>query len=83
MVAAKRMTKNACTSGIFETATGLQLCAHLSLPWTDDKENMPMSMLCGPASARLIVNKRDSHSRYIMEANYIREKVCHITCLFY
>ena len=75
MLSAKRIEKSACTSTKFATVTGLELCGEVSLPWTDDRDNVPWFALWGPASANVILNNKDAHDNYVMEVKYVKDKV--------
>ena len=75
MITDDRIEKNECTSAKFAKITGLELCGQLSLPLANNKENAPWFPLWGPASGKVVINKKDSHDKYLAEIKYVKEKV--------
>ena len=75
MITDNRIEKSVCTCQDSAKVTGLELCGFLSLPSAYQQENVPWFPLWGPASAKVILNKKDSHDNYVLEAKYVQDKV--------
>lgn len=69
-----RFEVHRCVSESLVRTLGVEVCADLSLPRLT-RPNGPWFPLTGPVSASVSLNKRDSLSKYHMEAKVIRQEV--------
>ena len=74
MITEGRIEKSACVGGPMVKALGVEMCGKISLP-TLTKSNVPWFPFTGPSSASVVLNKRDTFTKYIFEAKLTKEKV--------
>ena len=67
MITEGRVDKQMCTGDILKKSLGLQLCGSLSFRNATNMD-APGSLLTGPAMAKVVLNKVDSHTGYSMQA---------------
>lgn len=68
-----RVEKQECIRGKLTKALGLEACGEISYPRSGT--STPWLLFAGPARASLVLNKKDSFSKYAFEAKYIKNKV--------
>ena len=73
-MAGERFEKQDCIRGKLTKALGLEACGEISFPKATG--STPWFPFTGPARASLVLNKKDTFSKYEFEAKYVKTKVC-------
>ena len=74
MITDGRVERSACVGGPLVNALGVELCGQVSLPRLT-KSGAPWYPFTGPSTASIVLNKRDSFTKYHFEAKMLKEKV--------
>ena len=71
MVLEERTEKDYCIDGKLKDALGIKLCGEIAFPTVRPKDGQPWFPFNGPLTAKMFIQKEDTHTGYHMEAKLI------------
>ncbi|CAH1772638.1 unnamed protein product [Owenia fusiformis] len=74
MVTSGRVEKEGCTGSTLVDALGIEFCSTISYANASMVDEAPYFPLTGPKTFTLVLNKRDTHTSYEMEAGFSKQK---------